>query len=368
MVWFRTLSWRAVWSTAAAVLAVAVGGACSRQAQPDTAAASGATVSVSPARVTTLLDTITAAGTVVPIPAADFTVYAPQPARVAALPVHEGDAVQAGDVLVRFDVDAFNDEVAARQTDVSLATVHLSAAKSEAEQSDSLYSRGIIARNVRDASQQAVAAAQTALADAQARLDAARRQQDSATIKARFAGTVVKCWHAEGDLVGVSLEDPVLRVVDPTRVQVVVTLSIAELMHIVPGQAATITAEGGASGVPATVTIRPMPSDPTAKTAEIRLAFANPTTLPLDTPVEAEILLDRRSNVVAVPREAILHDQDGSYVFVAADDGRAHRAAVRVGLVTRDLAQVLAGVSAGDRVITTGLDGLVDGMPVSIQQ
>jgi RND family efflux transporter MFP subunit len=352
---------------AVAMLAVGMCSGCSRTGQPAAAPPDILSVTATPAAVTTLRDTITTAGTVVPTTAADFLVFAPQPSRIAALPVTEGQTVQAGDVLVRFDVEAYDDEVTARQNEVQMATLHLSTVKAEAERTASLFSRGLIPRNMRDASQQTVAAAQSAVADAQARLDAARQQQASATVKARFTGTVVQCWHTTGDIVGSRLDDPILRVVDPTRLQVVVTLSMAELARIVPGQSAVINVPGAGPGVPATVTIRPTPTDANAKTAEVRLSFAGPTTLAMDTPVEAEILLDQRSNVVAVPRGAILHDQDGSYVFVAGSDGRAHRATIRVGLVTRDLAQVISGVSAGDQIITSNLDGLVDGLPVSVQ-
>jgi hypothetical protein len=39
---------------------------------------------------------------------------------------------------------------------------------------------------------------------------------------------------------------------------------------------------------------------------------------------------------------------------------------VQVGLTTSDRAQILSGLSAGERVIVTGLDLLSDGAPIAI--
>ena len=47
---------------------------------------------------------INVTGMVTPAPGADWTIVAPEPARIAELPKAEGDRVAAGDVLVRFDI------------------------------------------------------------------------------------------------------------------------------------------------------------------------------------------------------------------------------------------------------------------------
>jgi hypothetical protein len=86
-------------------------------------------------------------------------------------------------------------------------------------------------------------------------------------------------------------------------------VSLQDLARIQAGQRATIASANGAE--PAAVASRPSPDDPRATTQEIRLAFTNPPTLAVDTPVQVEILLAERPNVAALPAAAVLRTEDG---------------------------------------------------------
>jgi multidrug efflux pump subunit AcrA (membrane-fusion protein) len=142
----------------------------------------------------------------------------------------------------------------------------------------------------------------------------------------------------------------VLRVVDPTHLQVAMTVPVQDLAKIQVGQSATIASVNGTE--PGTVVSRPLPEDPRAATQEIRLSFTNPVTLTVDAPVQVEIAIAERTNVPAVPAAAVLRAEDGrAFVMVAGVDGRAHRRDVHPGLATRDRVEVIAGVTPGDRVI-----------------
>ncbi len=314
-------------------------------------------------------DTLTANGTLVPAAAADWTIVAPENAEIAELPRSEGDTVQTGDLLVRFDIPSITEDVAGRQADVAQAATRLESARQELAKISALNDQGLIARNQFDAARAAVVDAQAAVTLAQAQLDRAVAASGRARITARFPGTIVKIWHKEGDLAVAADTDPVMRVVDPTRLQVAVTLSLAELARVAPGQSATVSSPGEPPAT-AMVTSRPAPATAAAAatSVEIRLSFSTPTTLAADTPVEVEILLDERPNAIVVPRSAVQKDDDATFVMVAGDDGRAHRHDVRVGLTTRDLAQIVTGVAAGDRVITRAANELIDGMAVRVER
>ncbi len=349
----------------ALLLCWSTGAACSRSPAPQ--AGGPVVVAVTAARIETLRDSLTAAGTVVPATSADWIVTAMENARIAELPHAEGETVQAGDLLVRFDIPSIAEDLAARQTDVAQATARLDAAKRELAKISGLSDQGLIPRNQLDSTKSAVVDAQIALTAAQAQLDRTTIASARAKIMAKFAGTIVKRWHQEGDAVIASEADPILRVVDPTRLQVAVTLSIAELNRVMPGQPATVVVPGGPSEA-ATVTVRPTPTSGATTSVDIRLSFAQPTTLAADTPVEVEIQLDQRPDAIVVPRLAVQKDDDSTYVMVAGDDGRAHRHDVRVGMTTRDLAQIISGVAFGDRVITTTPGQLIDGMAVHVEK
>ena len=54
--------------------------------------------------------------------------------------------------------------------------------------------------------------------------------------------------------------------------------------------------------------------------------------------------------------------------MIAGDDLKAHRRDVRIGLVSRELAQVTGGLSAGERVIVTGAADVSEGTSIVLAQ
>ena len=121
--------------------------------------------------------------------------------------------------------------------------------------------------------------AQSALTTAQGAFDRANAAVARAKVTASFAGTIVKVMHQEGDLVSPVESDPILRLVDPTRLQVAVRLSIAELQRVSAGQPATVGLPGS-PGEPATVAMVPAPAnavgDVRRDPAELRTADDDP--------------------------------------------------------------------------------------------
>jgi len=314
-----------------------------------------------------LQNSVAGPGTVVPSAAADWTVFAPETGRIAEFSKAEGDAVQPGDVLVKFEFTNADAELSARQAQVQAATTRLDEAKAALAKISAMYDRGYVPRNNLEASRNDVVLAQTALSHATEALDVAKSAADRGVIKAKFPGVVAKTFHAAGDLVSGLPTDPVMRVIDPTRTQVAMRVETAQVPLVQPGQRATVVSGTNPAGEQATVVSRPSVNDPAATSVEVRLAFVTPTTLPVDTPVQVEILVAERSNVVVLTPATLLKAEDGtSFVMIAGADARAHRRNVSVGLATRDRVEITSGLSAGERIIVKGLDQLSDGTPIAI--
>jgi RND family efflux transporter MFP subunit len=350
-----------------AALVVAIPPACRREAPAENASDAAVPVTVAPARLADLADTLTASGTVVPATSSDQIVLATEPAEIAEAPKREGDTVAAGDLLVRFNVPAVTQEIAARQAEMAQATANLDRARRELTNVTSLWERGLVPRQSLDAAKAAVLDAQTVLTEARGRLDATQVLQARTIVKARFAGVVVKTWRVPGDFVTGRPDDPVLRVIDPTRTQVAVTLSRAELLRVTAGQPAAVRVAGG-DAQPGSVSTRAPITDPNATSAELRVNVESATPLPLETVVEVVIVLDRRPNVVVVPRAALRRDEESSFVMIAGDDDRARRRSVQPGLVTSDLAQIVTGLTPGERVIVTGVEQVTDGSAITVNR
>jgi membrane fusion protein, multidrug efflux system len=69
--------------------------------------------------------------------------------------------------------------------------------------------------------------------------------------------------------------------------------------------------------------------------------------------------------VVAVPRAAVLSDQQGDYVFVVGPDNKAEQRRIQLGQSTPTLASVISGLSPGEKVIVEGLQRVRPGQPVA---
>ena len=69
--------------------------------------------------------------------------------------------------------------------------------------------------------------------------------------------------------------------------------------------------------------------------------------------------------VLAVPRAAVLSDQQGDYVFVVGADNKAEQRRIQLGQSTATVASVIHGLVPGDKVIVEGLQRVRPGQPVS---
>jgi len=69
--------------------------------------------------------------------------------------------------------------------------------------------------------------------------------------------------------------------------------------------------------------------------------------------------------VLAIPRAAVLADQQGDFVFVVGPDNKAEQRRIHLGQSTPTLASVISGLSPGDKVIVEGLQRARPGQPVS---
>ncbi len=323
-------------------------------------------VQVREARVGPIRDLLSVPGVVVPSPGADWTISAPDVGRVAELPKVVGDHVEPGDVLVRFDIPSITESLAARQQEVTTAATAVDGAQAEADKRQSLFDRGFISRDELKAATDALLRAQAALTQARASIAAVEATADRAVVKARFAGIVAQIWHQPGDAVAPGPSDPVLRVIDPTRVQVAATVTLLQLQRIEPGQEALLQFADSPDPLTAAVVLRPLPQ-PDAASAEIRISLPGATPPPLDTIVQATVVLDERQHALLVPESALVRTQEPPVIFVAGDDGLAHRRAVRVGVRAQGQAEITFGLQAGEQVIVSGQDALNDGDPIRIQ-
>lgn len=187
---------------------------------------------------------------------------------------------------------------------------------------------------------------------------------EDCSIKAPFDG-VIETLHVEtGDKVQVG--SLIVRVVDPSVVEVPIRLPASTRPHVGPGSACRIsvdTADGSQwNGVVARI------SPVVDQESRTFFAYVEVDNTTQETPlapgtfVRATVGGPRLVNVLSIPRDAIV---DGG-VF-RYQEGIARRVAVVVAHRIHDTAVIEGDLQPGQLVITTNLDRLADGSPVRIE-
>jgi RND family efflux transporter MFP subunit len=338
--------------------------ACSHETAEEVESETVVPVTTVTATTGSIRATLDVTGIITAAPGADQLVIAPQPARIAEITKAEGDQVKAGDLLVRFEIPTLAADVASRRAELTRARARLERARAAQTRAHDLFDRGVAARREVEDADRELADAQAGLPEAEATLNAAETTAGLSTVHARFSGIVAKRLHNPGELVDATASDPVLRVVDPRRLEVTASVPIPDVARVVVGADAHMANPGGGAELALKVVSRPAVVDPGTAAVPLRLAFISPTTAPLGTPVQVNINAEEHRDVVLVPAQAVVHEADATAVFVVMGD-KAERRAVTLGLTNAKQAEITSGVKSGEAVIVTGQAGLPDGAKIA---
>lgn len=182
------------------------------------------------------------------------------------------------------------------------------------------------------------------------------------TVTAPFGGRIAAVHIERGEQVAPGT--PLVTILDPARIEIPLELPLSNRPDVHVGAAATLRLESNptAEWTGAVTRISPQ-ADEQLRTFPVFVEVVNRDTD--ETPlmpgmfVTAEIAGPRVADALLIPRYAVRKGE----VFLARD-GLAQRHAVEVRRNVREQA-IVRGLAAGDIVITSNLDALYDGAPVS---
>jgi len=295
---------------------------------------------------------VSAIGTVSPRPARFAELSAPGPTRVAHIFVAPGQHVAEGDSLVEFERAPF--DAAARSAEAALSSAERAHARAVR-----LVQAGILPQKDSD---QAAAD----LAQAQVAAVTARRAQQLATLHAPLAGVVTRMTAVLGAAVDAS--QPLVEVADVTALDAVFNVSPAQAAQIHSGDPVRLTAgegEGGELVGQGPVTAVGAAVDSSSRAVAVRARIGRPTRpLRIGESVFGRVVTAVHARAVTVPMAALVPSGDGFQVFVVDSGGIAHVRVVTVGARSESLAEILAGLTAGETVVTTGAYGIEDGTKI----
>jgi cobalt-zinc-cadmium efflux system membrane fusion protein len=185
------------------------------------------------------------------------------------------------------------------------------------------------------------------------------------TLRAPFAGTVLDVQAVSGETV--SPERELATVADLSTVWILGDVYERDLATISEGREARVVTDAYPDEpLSCRVTYVSDVLDAQSRTAKVRCEAKNPNgRLRLQMFARMEIAAGASRDVLAIPRSAIQQIDGETSVFIRTGDESFERRAVRLGTMTEEWAEVTSGVTAGDRVVTTGAVMLKSRLKVS---
>ena len=268
--------------------------------------------------------------------------------RIVALEVKAGDAVRAGQVLVRIDARSADQGVAASRAQIAEAEANLANARRKYERNRDLVAQKFVSQAALDQADAEYKAAQAQLSAITANAGQAAAAQSVTTIAAPYAG-MVGATHAElGDMAqpGRAL----VTVFDPRELRVTATVPQSALAKVKLD--APIRIEIPALGKSVTAlkaTVIPL-ADARTHTTRIRLDLPAADGL-LPGQFARARFITGTTRALAIPETALVRRGEVTAVYRVDAQGRAQLRQVRTGEgVGEGLVEILSGLSAGDRI------------------
>ncbi len=310
--------------------------------------------------------------------------------QIASLNVEKGDIVKKGDILLtlwnkdlKADLELVEgqlavDQATARQNCLLAENAeHQAKRQTELRQysstSESTYEDAVAEAKAKRAVCQA-AEAQTK-ADG-ARIELAKAQLEHTILTAPFDGIVAEVNGEVGEYATPSPPGiptlPAVDLINMDSLYVAAPIDEIDAAQIKPGMETRITLDAFPKrvfkGKVRSISPYVLEVAKQARTVEIEADFLQPAkdvTLLVGYSADVEIVIDSRKDVLKIPTESIM---EGGYVYVLhPDDNHIERRKITMGLSNWRFTQILNGLVAAEKVITTvDREGLADGVKVAV--
>ena len=323
------------------------------------------------------------------------TIAAKITGRVTGVFFDEGTRVNEGQLLATLDdsdarktLDAAKADQVAAQAAISDLEVQLKNARIQLNRAEQLRKAGVQtqeqldnATTAVDSLQAKIALAKSQVDSAQSRIQVAQQAVDNCTIRAPFAGIVVSKDAQVGEMVspvsagGGFTRTGIATIVDMNSNEIEVDVNESYIARVHPGQPVTAVLDAYPDWqIPSKVrTIIPS-ADRQKATVKVRISFLklDPRILP-DMGVKVtflgeEIKRDAASAAAILVPQTALVDENGKQIVFLVKNDKAERRAVTIGSKRGSDAEIVAGVTVGDTLITKPPANLHDGQAVEIKK
>jgi len=284
----------------------------------------------------------------------NIAVSAQMPGTITAVYVKEGDPVRKGQVLAQIDNTVMQQQISSTKQQLDFATNLYMKQKALWDQQIGSEVQYLTAKNNKENLEKALAT----LND----------QLEMTRIKSPINGSVEEVNLKIGQMASPGL--PAVRVVNFSTVKVVAEIAEAYGAKVKPGNKVIVFFPDFNIEIPSQIRFTSKYINPTNRTfnTEVRLG---PSKVEYRANMMAVVKINDYSNpsAFAVPVTLIRETQSGKYIYVAKEENGklvARRLPVTVGSSYNGLTEITSGITAGDKIITTGFNSLIDGELIQV--
>lgn len=273
------------------------------------------------------------------------------PGVVTAVHVKEGSQVKKGQTLAELDSRVLRQSLEEVNTQLALAN-------NLYEKQSSLWDKKI-------GSEVQYLQAKTNKESLEQRLGTIREQMKQAKIISPIAGTVESVPLRVGEMATPGSPASTIRVINMSTAKITANVSEAYASRIKDGNAAIVSLPDLNKEFETTLNFTGRYIDPTNRTFKIE-SKVSPGDVVLRANMIAYIKIKDYSNpkAISVPVNLVQNDQKGKFLYVAKQDGKnwiAEKRMVKTGKDYNGVIEVMDGISAGEKIITSGFQNLNPG-------
>jgi len=308
--------------------------------------------------------------------------------QIANLPVIDGERVEAGALLLELwntdlkaeltlaERDATATRSRAREACVVAAVAKRDAARLTMLRTDRLASEEAAdqAEGRAESTAAACTAAQDATRVAEARIEVTRAHLERTQLRAPFAGIIAEINGELGEFVTPSPvgipTPPTVDLIDASCLYISAPIDEVDAPRVRAGLPARISLDAFADhtfpGHVRRVAPYVLDQEKQARTVEIEAEFDEPEHAGLlaGYSADVEVILEERADALRLPTSVILPDKK-VFLFDPASGAISARA-VQTGIANWEYTEIVSGIEAGDRVVSSiDRDGVVDGAIVT---